>query len=75
MFKKVLFTIAMFAQISLFAAASQGEVLEKQMWQYIKEKKWDDLDRHLAPYFQAGLYEGARSKRTVYKSSKSLRYY
>lgn len=62
MFKKALFTVAMFAQMTLFADTSQGEVLEKQMWQYMSEKKWDALEQHIAPYFQVGLNEGTRSK-------------
>ena len=72
MFKKALFTVAMLAQMALFADTSQGEVLEKQMWQYIKEKKWDDLEKHLASCFQAGLNEGARSKEQYITRAKVL---
>jgi hypothetical protein len=72
MFKKVLFAAALLAQLSLFADASQGEDLERKMWQDLKDKKWSEVEKRLAPYFQAVQVDGARDREQYLNRVKAL---
>lgn len=72
MLKMVLFTIALLSNFSLFAEVSQGETLERQMWEDIKGQKWKDLENKIAPYFQAALYEGVLNKDQYMIHAKAL---
>src|SRR5262245_14436810 len=62
MFKHILFSVALLAHFALFAEASQGEVLERKMWEYIRDHKWSNLEDRIAPYFQAAVFDRARNK-------------
>lgn len=62
MFKIFILSLALFTQLSLFADSSQGETLERQLWDNIKDQKWTDLGNKIAPYFQGALFEGGRNK-------------
>jgi hypothetical protein len=72
MFKSILLAIALLANLSLFADTSQGEVLERKVWDDIKNQKWDSLDNSIAPYFQLALFEGARNKEQFMIRAKTL---
>ena len=72
MFKKLFFAASLLTQLSLFGDMSLAEQLETQIWQDIKEKKWDDMDKQLAPYFQLALFDGARTKAQYVNFAKAL---
>lgn len=73
MFKKIVFALSMLLlPLSLFADASQGEALEKQMWQNIKDHKWKDLDNMIAPYFQVAFFDGVLNKQQYLIHAKAL---
>jgi hypothetical protein len=72
MLKEILFMMALFTNLSLFAEPTQGEVLEKQIWESIKNHKWSDLDKKIAPYFQAALFDGPRNKEQYMTHAKEL---
>jgi hypothetical protein len=62
MLKNILLALCVLAHTALFADTSQGEELETKMWNYIKDRKWDELANQVAPYFQSALFEGAENK-------------
>jgi hypothetical protein len=72
MLKNFLFAILVFTNFSLFAEQAQGEALEKEMWEYIKGQKWDELEKKIAPYFQAVEFDGAHSKEQYLIRAKKL---
>jgi hypothetical protein len=72
MLKIFLFSVVMFAHVSLFADISQGETLERQRWEAIKKQNWKDLDNLTAPYFQLSTFDGARTKEQFMNVAKSL---
>ena len=59
---KYLIILMLLVNLSLFADPSQGETLERQMWEYVKDKKWNELENRLAPYFQDAVFKGGRSR-------------
>ena len=69
---KYLLALMLLLNISLFADVSQGENLERQMWGYIKDKKWKELDDRIAPYFQSALFTGALNKEKYLDHAKTL---
>ena len=71
MFKKFLFFVVLLAHVSLFADMSQGETLERQRWENIKNHNWKDLDNSIAPYFQMSFFDGARNKEQSMNLAKS----
>jgi hypothetical protein len=73
MIKKILFAVILLANLSLYAETSQGEILEKQVWQYIKDQKWDDLSKKMAPYFQSGYFDGTQNKEQYLKHLMTLK--
>lgn len=72
MLKRILFAIMLFVNVSLFADVSQGETLERQMWDYIKNHQWDDLEKRLNTGFQAVQFDGPRSKEQYMNRVKAL---
>jgi hypothetical protein len=62
MWKKVLVVLSMSLQISLFADMTQGEMLERQLWEDIAAGKWDTVKNQLAPGFQLINNMGAHDK-------------
>lgn len=72
MYKTVLYAIAIFAHLSLFAVISQGEALERQMWEDIKAKNWNAVELRLAPYYQTAEFDGARDLSQTLDQLKSL---
>lgn len=72
MFKNFLLAYLLFMNLTIFADVSQGESLEKEMWQYYKERKWIELENHIAPYFQAAYYDGAFDKEHYLIRAKTL---
>lgn len=71
MLKNFLFCVMLLSHFSLFADTAQIESLEKQRWEYIKDKKWDDLESMVAPYFQLGFYDGGRNKEQFLNLARS----
>lgn len=72
MLKKVIFALALFTNLSLIAEPTQGEALERQMWEYIKSQNWADLEKKIAPYFQAAEFDGAHNKEQYMIRAKKL---
>jgi len=72
MLKALIFAACLFAQLSLFGNATLAEQLETQIWKDIKEQKWDDMEKQLAPYFQLALFDGARTKAQYISFAKTL---
>lgn len=52
MFQKSLIAFILMIHLSLVAEVSQGETLERQMWDYIKKRDWNEMGKRIAPYFQ-----------------------
>ena len=48
MFKYIFFALLVFTQMGLFAVVSQGETLERKIWEDTKDHKWDDLANKIA---------------------------
>ena len=74
MLKKVLPFIAILISLPFFANATQeeAETLERQMWEYIKNHNWEGLDSRIAPFFQAGQFDGFRNKEQYINRAKTL---
>lgn len=72
MFKAIFFVVATCVQVVLFAAAPNAETMEREMWQYIKSRKWNELESRIAPFYQAALFDGARSKEQYMGRARSL---
>jgi hypothetical protein len=73
MYKALTCLFALLANFTLFAdAKALGESLEREMRGYVKDKKWDKLEGMIAPYFQAILFDGARSKEQFIARAKTL---
>lgn len=72
MLKRILVVLMLLSQMALFGDLAKGQALEKEMWDYIKEHKWGDLDKKIAPYFQAVLFDGPRSKEQYMSRAKAL---
>lgn len=62
MLTKFILSLMLISPLSVFAAASQGETLERQRWEYVKNKNWTAVESMIAPYFQLAFYDGARNK-------------
>ncbi len=71
MFKNFFFSALMLAHVSLFANVSEGETLERQRWEYIKQQNWKELEKLVAPYFQAALFDGNRNKEQYMNLAKT----
>ncbi len=62
MLKNILLALFIFAHTTLFADTSQAEKLETKMWNYIKDRKWDEFANQVAPYFQSAIFDGAENR-------------
>lgn len=60
--KTIFLGLFLSVQLSLYADASQGEALERKMWEYMRDHKWNDLANKTAPYFQSAFFEGAQNR-------------
>lgn len=72
MIKKIIFLCAALFQTFLFAA-TEGEILEKQMWMDMKDGNWTDLESRIAPEFQSVHADGARNRAEEIKLIKNLK--
>lgn len=72
MFRAVVCTLALFVTCALSADAPRVEALEREMWGFIKQQNWQELDKRIAPYFQAAQFDGARSKEQYLSRLKKL---
>jgi hypothetical protein len=55
MLKFCLFAMVFLVSTSLMAEVSKGEILERHMLKDIKAKNWAEVEKNIAPYFQAVL--------------------
>lgn len=72
MLRKFLFITTLLAYLPLIADTSQGETLERQMWDFTKNRNWEEIEKHLAPDFQAVQFDGPRTKEQYMNREKSL---
>ena len=72
MYKYVLFALILLARLSAFAELSQGETLESQFWDNIKNQKWTDLEKQIAPYFQAAFFDEVLNKNQYLIHAKTV---
>jgi hypothetical protein len=72
MLKYAFFTLILFTQLPLSADVSQAEKLEKQNWEYIKNHKWEDLEKNIAPYFQYSQFDVNLNKEQYLNREKTL---
>jgi hypothetical protein len=70
--KFFLLAFTLLVNLSLFADVSMGEKLETQRWNAAKDKKWDELDKTIAPYFQGANYDRVYSKENFLTFMKGL---
>jgi len=61
-----------FISFSLFADISQGEVLEKQMWDDMKHRNFSAVENHIAQGFQSIHTDGARNREDEIQLIKNL---
>jgi hypothetical protein len=62
MLKTILLVLALSTQLVLFADTSEGETLEKKMWEYIQKKNWNEFEKNIATYFQGADFNGVFNK-------------
>lgn len=62
MFRALVCTLALLVTFGMSADVQRIEALEREMWGFIKQQKWQELDKRIAPYFQAAQFDGARTK-------------
>jgi hypothetical protein len=62
MLKKILLPACVLVQTVFLMGMSQGEMLERQMWEDIKTQNWDGIENHIASSFQSIHQDGARGK-------------
>jgi len=73
MYKFALFALMLFTHISLLAAdVSQGETLERQYWEHIKNHKWKDFENKIAPYFQSATFDEIHNKEQTLNLAKTM---
>lgn len=61
MIKNTLFALSIFAFSPLFAEVT-GEELENRFWQAVKDKKWSEVEKLQAPFFQSIEVTGVHDK-------------
>lgn len=62
MYKLLIPCVLTFVHLSLYAAVSEGEGLEIQMWTDIKAHNWVAVQSKIAPFFQSLHTDGTRTK-------------
>lgn len=72
MLKYAFFAFMLLTNLSLFAEVSQGETLERQLWENTKQHKWNDLANMIAPYFQLALFDEILDKEHYLSHVKTL---
>lgn len=72
MFKHAFFALVLFAQVSLFAATSQGEILERQYWDSVRNQKWNEIESKTAPSFQIALFDKIMNKERYLRQVKTI---
>jgi hypothetical protein len=71
MLKNICFAIWLFTG-SLFADVSQGETLERQMWENIKNQNYEAVKANISDIFQGIDFSGAISSKTHFDQIKSF---
>lgn len=53
-------------------SSSQGEDLERKVWENTKNKNWKEIETLVAPYFQLALIDGVLNKDQYFSRAKKL---
>ena len=63
MLKNLSLALLFFVQVSLFADMSLGEKLEREMWNNVRDAKWDIVEQKIASDFQSIHFDGIRDNK------------
>lgn len=73
MLLRVIFCLLLTGTFSLQAIPAQGEALEKEMWEAMKNKNWNLVELRLSSDFQSVHQDGARGRKEEIALIKDLK--
>lgn len=72
MLKFIFLSLSLFTTLNLFADATEGEALEKKVWDSTKNQEWNELEKLISPYFQLALMDGVFNKEQYFSRVKKM---